>query len=343
MRASRAAAPRRAGRSGGSRRRNSTSPASRPVRIAAESPDRSIAGPGLGGYRRSGHPSSAATIMASDVFPRPRRAGTRDVILRARCRRCAPTAEKQSSCSRTRGWPMNSASCLGRRLASASPLRGNREAGDHLRFGHLRTQHPDRAAQRGPDTSGARRPPGVTASSAPSMSLPVKPRLTRAGPDLAPPRRLRPGGQPPAQPLTDPAPTAPIRSRSSTTSFSAPLRPIPGTRVRVARSSVDTARRTSSGLSTARIARPASGRRRSRSCSSSKRSRSSSSAKAVTASASPRGRSGWWPAGRGCRSAGWPAACGVHRDRRAPHAAHLDRTAWSTPDPGHPVPDTSEM
>src|SRR4051812_20371806 len=93
--------------------RNSTSPSAKVDNSAARSPARSMAGPLV---MRSGAPSSAATIIAMVVLPRP---GGPDSRMwsggRPRCRAPSRTSE---SCSRTRSWPMNSSRRRGRRAAS---------------------------------------------------------------------------------------------------------------------------------------------------------------------------------------------------------------------------------
>ena len=98
---------------------NSTSPSPRLVSIAARSPARSIAGPLV---TRIGVTSSVAMIIARLVLPNPGGPDSR-MWSGARWRRRA-LSSTSSSCSRTFGWPGNSASRLGRRLASTSRSSG---------------------------------------------------------------------------------------------------------------------------------------------------------------------------------------------------------------------------
>ncbi len=94
---------------------NMTSPWLSVDSTAARSPARSMAGPLV---IRSGMPSSAAMIMAMVVLPSP---GGPDSSTwsGARPRRIAPSSTSES-CSRTRVWPTNSSSRLGRSAPSTS-------------------------------------------------------------------------------------------------------------------------------------------------------------------------------------------------------------------------------
>ncbi len=95
---------------------NSTSCSTRFDSIAARSPARSSAGPDV---RRSDEPSSAAMIIASEVLPRP--GGPDNRMWSGVPPRFLAPSRTSCSCSRTRGWPMNSPRERGRRLASTSP------------------------------------------------------------------------------------------------------------------------------------------------------------------------------------------------------------------------------
>ncbi len=97
---------------------NSTSPSPRPVRIAARSPFRSIAGPET---LVSAPPVSAAMMCARVVLPRP--GGPSRSTWSSGSPRAAAAPRKTASCSRTWLCPTNSASRSGRsvRAGSSSP------------------------------------------------------------------------------------------------------------------------------------------------------------------------------------------------------------------------------
>ncbi|SKT73239.1 Uncharacterised protein [Mycobacteroides abscessus subsp. abscessus] len=94
---------------------NSTSCSTRLLSMAARSPARSSAGPEV---TRSDEPNSAAMIMASEVLPRP--GGPDNRMWSGVPPRFFAPDSTSSSCSRTRGCPMNSRSDFGRKPASTS-------------------------------------------------------------------------------------------------------------------------------------------------------------------------------------------------------------------------------
>src|SRR5579875_562570 len=93
----------------------STSPASRPVRMAATSPLRTSAGPEV--MRRFAR-ISAATMPASVVLPRP--GGPANSRWSTAWPRRRAASSTMASRSRSSSWPTNSSSRLGRRLASSA-------------------------------------------------------------------------------------------------------------------------------------------------------------------------------------------------------------------------------
>ena len=150
------------------------------------------------------------------------------------------------SCSRTRGWPMNSSSDRGRRLPSTSPSPEFSEPGETSRFVAIEVrrlldasrssalpsirQRRDRSAL----DVVASRSPASTLSVASSACLAAKPRPTSAsttGPRTAWPFTAGAGRGPELH-------RRPTLSRSSTTMRSAPRLPMPGTRVSAATSLV---------------------------------------------------------------------------------------------------------
>ena len=90
-----------------------TSPSLSVDSTAARSPERSMAGPLV---MRSGAPSSAATIIAIVVLPRP--GGPDSSTWSGGRPRRRALCRISDSCSRTRAWPMNSVSRLGRSALS---------------------------------------------------------------------------------------------------------------------------------------------------------------------------------------------------------------------------------
>ena len=90
-----------------------TSPSLSVDSTAARSPDRSMAGPLV---MRSGAPSSAATIIAIVVLPRP--GGPASSTWSGGRPRRRALVRISDSCSRTRAWPVNSVSRLGRSAVS---------------------------------------------------------------------------------------------------------------------------------------------------------------------------------------------------------------------------------
>ncbi len=242
-------------------------------------------------------------MLARRRLTEPGRAGQQDVVGRRRRAACAPCSSR-SSWSRTRCWAMNSASRLGRTLASASrsaslgvrrdepPVAIVGSSGrDAQQPDGLLEQHRHRRASRRRSSPPPRPPPGRPGRR-------VQPSPTSAW-------RTWSGQPPPATPAAPSAPTGtgPIRSRSSSTSRSAPFLPIPGTRVRVGRVGVGDrpAHRVRGVHGEHRLgqprADPAGGLQQLEQLLARRRRRSR------TGSASPPARPGWWRAGRPGRPA----------------------------------------
>src|SRR3954449_513712 len=102
---------------------NSTSPSSRLVSRAAKSPARSNAGPDVILKPTS---ISLATMPAKVVFPSPGGPAKRVWSTGSPRFRAAP--RRISRCSRTSGWPSNSARRLGRRPTSSGSSVGSADA-----------------------------------------------------------------------------------------------------------------------------------------------------------------------------------------------------------------------
>ena len=231
---------------------NSTSPSARLVRIAARSPERSITGPLV---VRMPVPSSAATMFARVVLPRP--GGPDSRMWSGGVPRPIAPLSSSSSWSRTRCWAMKSASRRGRTLASASSSSSSAS-------GETRSS-PDRTSRRLIGCGPAAGSPGAAA---PAPAAPRRRSVSATAatawsacaadqPSASTPWRTCSCQAPPSTPAGAPSgrsATGPIRSRSSRTSRSAPFLPMPGTRVRAARSPPAMARRTASGWCTASTA-----------------------------------------------------------------------------------------
>ena len=216
--------------------------------------------------RAAGDPNRRAELGGDDHreagLAQPGRPGQQDVVRRA-IAAGGRSRSTSSSCSRTFGWPENSASRLGRRLASTSRSSGDRDRGDHgigsrgIRFPGRRRRRS--LAQRARPSSWmlrrsaarevglsrlgllarrsrSRRPTSLPREAEPGERMPklISPR--RNGGHAADAERASIGGVVGLQ-------IAPTRSRSSTTIRSAPLRPIPGTWVSAPMSLVAIARR----------------------------------------------------------------------------------------------------
>src|SRR5438105_12021750 len=97
-----------------------TSPSSRLVRMAARSPDRSRAGPLV---TRKPTSISAATIPAIEVLPRP--GGPARRMWSTAWARCLAAPSMMSRCSRSAGWPTNSARRRGRSVVSSFSSSGS--------------------------------------------------------------------------------------------------------------------------------------------------------------------------------------------------------------------------
>ena len=328
---------------------NTTSPSASVDRIAARSPARSIAGPLV---IRSGAPSSAAMIMAIVVLPSP---GGPDISTWSggRPRRSAPSSTSDS-CSRTRAWPTNSSSRLGRSAPSitrsSASASGRHHAGRRASCAHAPVARASRPAPRScaPSTRSAARRATDTSTAWPARSRPGVPaagqqfRLDRgdrlvgvprlpaqadqARPHLVPPGR---GRGAPARACRPPrtggpaSPGEPSRPASSSTIRWAPFRPMPGTVVSAVRSSVATARRSASGVNTASIARASRGPTPLAVCSSSNVLRSSSPAKPYRVSASSRTTSEVATLARSPgRSAGQRARRALHEQADAADVDH---------------------
>ena len=337
---------------------NSTSPSPRLVRIAARSPARSIAGPlviRIGGAQLGGDDHRQGGLAE------PGRAGQQDVVGRA----VAPHRALSStswSCSRTFGWPTNSASRLGRRLASTSRSSSAGEAGPRVahRADRLIPAGPVPRSPSGPaplaapvsrGRAGANvqrgKPPSpfggssgtaaaaaasggwpsgwsaATTSTASTASLPEKPSPARACASWS-----RQGETAVSRPRECRGVRAVDRADAD--------RAVPGRSARrpcgrcpapwSARRGRWSRRRGAARAAGARPASPApaSGRRRSRSAAA-RTGPARRRRRTRTASASPRGRPGWWPAARSRRPAAAPA-CPASRTRQ-PDPADLDDRA----------------
>ena len=93
---------------------NRTSPSFKSVSNAARSPGRARTGPDV---TRSPTPSSAATIPANDVFPRP--GGPAKRRWSTAWPRCFAASRTIRRCSTRSGCPTNSSKFFGRRVASS--------------------------------------------------------------------------------------------------------------------------------------------------------------------------------------------------------------------------------
>ena len=303
---------------------NRTSPGTRLDSIAARSPARSRAGPLVS---RIAAPSSTATIMARLVLPSP--GGPDSRMWSGGSPRRRDASSTSSSCSRTRGWPTNSASRRGRSVASTSRSSGCAAASvTGSVTGCARGGSARRAAP--PTRSGA----AVLGEHGVHRLLSGLGREAEAeqGLDDLVARAARRGAA-----RSGPGAGATTLSRSSSTIRSAPLRPIPGTRVSAVASPSARARRSASGSSTASVARASRGPTPLTVCSSVNSSRSSASANPKSVSESSRTTSD--VASRACsprRSrasvAGWRAPPGPpHRPRRRRGPARS-----RAPHPGRP-------
>ena len=116
-----------------------TSPSLRVDKIAARSPERSMAGPLV---MRIGAPSSAATIIAIVVLPRP--GGPASSTWSGGRPRRSALCKISDSCSRTRAWPVNSVSRLGR--SALSIMRSSASASADTIASVSRSIRPRRAA-----------------------------------------------------------------------------------------------------------------------------------------------------------------------------------------------------
>ncbi len=193
---------------------------------------RSSAGPAVG---MNGTSSSAATICASDVLPRP--GGPASSTWSSASPRAAAAAMLTLSCSFIASWPTNSPSARGRSDASASS--SGRSWGVCSRSApgvRIIRGRPSARARSGPRPSGRARRRAACPASASEKPSPIRPsRASERG--SSPPRVITIGS----------SSTGPTFSRSSTTIRSAVRLPIPGTAVRRATSPAATAPSTSRG------------------------------------------------------------------------------------------------
>ena len=224
---------------------------------------------GVGDRRAAGEPqrrasSRAAMIIASVVLPSP--GGPESSTWSGARPRRRAASSTSPSWSRTRAWPTTSSRVRGRSAAStarSSPSAsaavsdcGRWACSSAWRPGRPRRVHGSGLAQRAEGGAeqrgdvGLRRRPRARPRRRPSRR-PWPTSRGRPGPGApgrarAPTARARRGRRPPIG--------APMRSLSSRMIRWAPFWPMPGTRVRVLTSSAATARRRSSGASTASIA-----------------------------------------------------------------------------------------
>ena len=173
----------------------------------------------------------------------------------------------RDSCSRTRSCPTNSSSRRGRSAASTACSSGSgvpstmrwRSSDDaRVMRGSTSSARPEQGGDVGAlgnSVSIDIRPRVAGVSTAVSASLFDQPRPSKAPRTCSRQADSTPSDAGTAAGAREPSPVgAPSRSLSSSTMRCAPLRPIPGTRVRAARSSPATACRRASGECTASMA-----------------------------------------------------------------------------------------
>ena len=258
-------------------------------------------------------------IMARVVLPSP--GGPESSTWSAVAFRCRAASRTSPSWERTRSWPMKSARLRGRSAPSAAMSSSSASPAQQLVVAHARSRW--RRAERSSAGHGR-----VTALGQDGLRL----ALHRLGGGAGVPRRPAQGdeavddrGRPVVgghrwRPSSEVG--APRRSLSSRAIRAAPLRPIPGGLDRVTRSSVATAARSWSTVSTARIAWAVRGPMPVTDCSTSNACRSSSSTKPNRVRESSRTTSA---------VATWAGAPGPQLGQRArtaqqgqPHAADVD-------------------